>query len=282
MMLSNFHFKEIVVKPISPNFGAFIDEIDPSKLDSHSVCSELKQALWLYKVLFIRNKSFSPSFFVKLGSVFGALEKRPQFEHIDGFPQIQKLCSLNPEKTGANEWHTDLSYRKKPNLVTLLRAKKLPTHGGDTIWADTRAAFKALSKPLKSLFFELRGVHDLSNDYGSRSCTNSLRLISYPPTTHPVVISHPYSKEHSIFVNRLWTVKLLKGDSEFNDKILTMIFDWIEKPEFTFRFQWKENSIAIWDNFSSQHYAVHDYGNEYREMHRILSCPTTPESVKIY
>lgn len=268
-------FKEIAVEPVSHNIGAYIHELDLSNLDNPCVCDEIKHALWQYQVLFIRNEPINSDLFVKLGSIFGTLEKRPQFEHVNGYPEMQKIISSNGENIGTDIWHTDLSYRERPNLVTLLRAHSLPSQGGDTVWASTRAALQALPEPLRDLLSNLRGVHDLSGNHKFAPAPNNIKQIN-AEVIHPVIISHPFSQQPSIFVNKLWTVRLLKMDLGISDSILKTIFDWIETPTFTVRFKWEPNSIAIWDNFSTQHYAVRDYGGEYREMHRMLSRPTKP------
>jgi taurine dioxygenase len=97
-----------------------------------------------------------------------------------------------------------------------------------------------------------------------------------PQQEHPVIITHPVTGRKSLFVNSVWTKHIVGMDQRLGQHLLAMLYDWIEKPEFQVRFRWEPNSIAIWDNFATQHYAVFDYAPYPRLMHRMTCGSAKP------
>ncbi|MFM8769994.1 MAG: TauD/TfdA dioxygenase family protein [Rubrivivax sp.] len=101
-------------------------------------------------------------------------------------------------------------------------------------------------------------------------------ILDNPSTVHPAVISHPVPGRRTLFVNSIWTKRLLGLHLDLSESLLHMLFEWIKKPEFMVRFRWEKDSIAIWDNAGTQHYAVFDYAPHYRAGQRLTCGRFTP------
>ena len=76
---------------------------------------------------------------------------------------------------------------------------------------------------------------------------------------HPVVRVHPETGRKALFVNELWTERLV-GMSPFeSESLLAMLWQHSRREEFTMRWTWRQHDLALWDNMAFQHYAVRDY-----------------------
>jgi taurine dioxygenase len=85
------------------------------------------------------------------------------------------------------------------------------------------------------------------------------------------VITHPYTGRKILFVNSIWTKRLLGMHMDLSEAVLNMLYEWVKKPEFMVRFRWEKDSLAMWDNCATQHYAVFDYAPHYRAGQR-MTC----------
>lgn len=283
------HYSHIKVDPLSPTIGAMISGIDLNNVKSEAAYNEIKQALWKHHVVFFRDQNIKPDAYLELGRQFGEMEKHEFFPHLKDYPQIQTLTHEGYERPETDRWHTDVTFRQKPNMVSILRAVDIPESGGDTAWMSTGAAFDALGDALKTMLLSLDAEHDLpyrfrkTNTYSRlggdemSSRERELKLIAEnPPQVHPAVINHPVTNRLTLFVNAIWTKRLLGVHEDLSDSLLTMLNEWVKKPEFVVRFRWEPNSMAIWDNFATQHYAVFDYGPHYRAMQRMTAGSAAP------
>lgn len=280
----------IRIATVTPTIGATISAVDLNRVENDEVYEEIKQALWKHQVLFFRNQQLTPEAYVQLGARFGNIEKHEFFPHVDGFPQIQAVSHEGCERPETDRWHADVTHRKSPSLVTVLRAVELPPGGGDTMWASMAAAFEALPDALKTMLLGLRADHDYSfsqrridfyERYHRRQDSTpqdqEIRALkANPVSTHPLVITHPHTERLTLFVNSIWTKKIRDIHLDIGDGILRTLFEWIKRPEFQVRFRWEPDSIAMWDNLATQHYAVFDYAPHRRRMHRITAGSFEP------
>ncbi len=282
---TNMTFRHLRLENVTPAIGAVVHGVDLEQADDPEIYAEIKQALWQRNVLFFRNQNLSADAFRRLGESFGTPEVHEYFPHVEGYPQIQKVASDGTESPNTDSWHTDVTFRARPSLVQVLRAVELPSNGGgDTLWASTGAAFDALGPALQEMLLKLTAVHDLPWSFRRNTYLEKLKtpekemelIRKHPPQRHPVVISHPVTGRHHLFVNSVWTKRIEGIDPRLSDHLLAMLADWIQKPEFQLRFHWEAGSIAIWDNFATQHYATFDYAPQPRLMHRMTCGSAVP------
>lgn len=270
----------VSISPATPTIGAEISGLDLDR-PLTSAEGELLRAAWLrFKVVFFRDQDISHESHVRLGRFFGELEGHPVIPSVEGYPEILKIegvegVQLTAETLGAfqayNKWHTDVTFREKPSITSILRARHLPPLGGDTMWADTVAAYAGLPQPVKDRIAGLEAEHDIVRSFGGRVSEEKRAQLArdFPPVRHPVVRSHPETGEKILYVNYTFTSRIIGLPEEESDSLLRLLFDRIKVPEYQVRFRWTPNAIGIWDNRSTQHYAVGDYWPEYRLLERV-------------
>ena len=162
------------------------------------------------------------------------------------------------------------------NNGTVMLARETPTRGGDTLFACMNRAYEALSDGLKKTLEGLRAVHSSRHVFGEKSSyakDAGDRLGNADAATqdavHPVVLRHPESGKKILYVNSGFTTHFVGWTAEESAPLLRYLYEHAARPEFQYRFQWHDGSIAFWDNRSTWHYAVNDYDGERRLMHRI-------------
>lgn len=268
------------LSPSTPALGAEISGLDLDRpLSSEE--AEFLRAAWLrYKVIFFRDQDIGHESHVRLGNLFGELEGHPVIPSVDGYPEILRIEGVEGVQLTAetlapfqayNKWHTDVTFRQKPSIASILRARVLPPLGGDTMWADTAAAYAGLPQPVKDRIEGLEAEHDIVRSFGGRVSEEKRAQLArdFPPARHPVVRTHPETGEKILYVNYTFTSRIIGISEEESDSLLRLLFDRIKVPEYQVRFRWTPNAIGIWDNRSTQHYAVGDYWPEYRLLERV-------------
>jgi taurine dioxygenase len=263
------------IKPLSGCIGAEIHGIDLTKPITHELYIQLRECLVEYEVIFFRDQAITPAQQHALASMFGPLQSHPAYQTVEGFPEISILESTADKPTKIECWHSDMTFRQHPPLATVLRAQVVPDKGGDTLWASMTAAYRGLSKSMQDSLSTLTAVHDFS--YGFKESLAepggqqrlAQALVDNPPVRHPVIRIHPESGKSVIFVNELFTRHIEGLSRSESDALLAFIFEHIRTPEYSCRFAWQPDSIAIWDNRSTQHKPINDYFPAHRRLERI-------------
>ena len=263
------------IKPLSGCIGAEIHGIDLTKPITHELYIQLRECLVEYEVIFFRDQAITPAQQHALASMFGPLQSHPAYQTVEGFPEISILESTADKPTKIECWHSDMTFRQHPPLATVLRAQVVPDKGGDTLWASMTAAYRGLSKSMQDFLSTLTAVHDFS--YGFKESLAepggqqrlAQALVDNPPVRHPVIRIHPESGKSVIFVNELFTRHIEGLSRSESDALLAFIFEHIRTPEYSCRFGWQPDSIAIWDNRSTQHKPINDYFPAHRRLERI-------------
>ena len=268
--------QRLIVTRASGSCGAEVSGLDlTTQPDDRSIAG--LRAAWLeHGVLFLRDATFSPRDFLAFAGRFGTPVEYPFVRGLDGLPQITPVIKEPEERINfGGVWHSDTAYLERPPMATMLIAREVPPAGGDTLFADCRAAYDALSDGLRATLDGLRAINSSKKADASKTredrqkergaVTNAEVL----EASHPVVRTHPETGRKSLYVNLGHTTRF-DGWSEAESKpLLDFLFTHITRPEFTCRFRWAPGSIALWDNRAVQHYPVNDYHGHRREMHRI-------------
>jgi taurine dioxygenase len=162
----------------------------------------------------------------------------------------------------------------RPPTGSILRAVTLPPVGGDTMWADTRAAYDALAAPLQRLCDDLVAVHH-DESYAARVeadgpfTWDGEPLERLDPVEHPVVRVHPETGRKNLFVNPGFTRRLRDVPGAQGSRLLRLLHDHMTQPDFVVRHHWRPGTVAFWDNRTTMHFGVFDYGDAHRVMHRV-------------
>ncbi|MEQ8493917.1 MAG: TauD/TfdA family dioxygenase, partial [Gammaproteobacteria bacterium] len=191
------NYERIRVKPRTAAIGADIDGVDLEHLDDITF-AEIRRALHEHLVVFFRGQQLSPAGHKAFAARFGDMEVHEVFRPYDGHPEISVLEHDAERPPISDSWHSDVTYRPRPALVSILHARHIPPVGGDTLWLSAVAACEALSPPLREFLATLHAEHDFLQAYGGyfMKQTDGLERIERarretPPVTHPVVIEHP-------------------------------------------------------------------------------------------
>lgn len=270
----------VSVSPLTTTIGAEIGGLDLDR-PLTSAEADLLHNLWLrYKAIFFRDQDISHEGHIRLGRLFGELEGHPVIPHVEGYPEILRIEGVEGVQLTAetlapfqayNKWHTDVTFRPQPSIASILRARVLPPLGGDTIWADAAAAYAGLPPVVKDRIDHLDAEHDIVRSFGGRVSEEKKAQLAqaFPPVRHPVVRTHPETGDKILYVNYTFTSRILDVAEEESDTLLRLLFDRIKVPEYQVRFRWTPNAIGIWDNRSTQHYAVGDYWPVHRVLERV-------------
>ena len=258
-------YETIEVTKIAPTLGALVSGVDLSQDLSDQEVKEIQDALVENQVIFFRDQKMTPDEHKNFGRRFGTLHVHPAAPGIEGHPEILPLHSDEKVQYSASAWHSDVSCDPEPNLGAILYAKVLPETGGDTMFASMNAAYEDLSDQMKHFFSGLEAQHGCEHIFGPSRHENDTR----PSAVHPVIRTHPVSGKQGIFVNGSFTTHIVGMKPKESKAVLQFLYEHIDTPEYHVRFQWEVDSIAFWDNRSTQHRAVADYFPQTRTMHRV-------------
>jgi len=270
------------VNRLSPTIGGEILGIDLSKALTSEVKDLIYEALLVYKVIFFRDQDLTTEEHLDFSNNFGELEVHPFAPHKEDFPEVLKITHNKKSRGRENTWHSDVTWREKPSLGSVLRMIEKPDHGGDTLFADMYAAYDDLNDDIKDTLEGAIAVHDFA---GFRD-----RLIKegksqeeieafnekYPMPEHPVIRTHPDTKKKVIYVNRAFTQCIKGWKKQDSDSMLEFLYSRASIPEYQCRFKWENNSIAFWDNRACQHYAASDYWPNIRKVERVTIIGDRP------
>ena len=254
----------LTVEQLTPVIGAEIGGVDLGAPLDRAVRDELYALLLRHKVLFFRDQDISRDQQLDFARNFGELYAHPS-GGLQSHRIIQPIAAEDFKKYDEreNHWHTDTSWRLNPVLGALLRAEHIPDVGGDTIWANGASILKGLSDDLRAQIDNLYVIHDFQSALAKAGEI-------YPLVSHPVIRTHPETGEDIFWINFSLKPRFVDLDRAESDALLARLYAEVKKPEHSVRFRWRKNSVAFWDNRAGVHYAVRDYGDFPRVMHRVL------------
>lgn len=265
------------VRKLTPIIGAELEGIDLSLALGDERLQELHDALLDNLVVFFRNQNLTAEQHKALGRHFGRLHIHPApLGILEGHPEIVIIeADQNSRRVAGEEWHSDVSCDAEPPMGSILYIKEIPAVGGDTLFASMYAAYEALSDSMQRFLCGLTAIHDGARNYEGRQPV-AAHNAEFPRAEHPVVRTHPETGRKALFVNRLFTTRLVQLKQSESEVILQMLFRHIERGEFQCRFRWQPNSIAFWDNRCTQHLALWDYYPQRRYGNRVTIAGDKP------
>ena len=263
------------VEAITPVIGAGISGISLNKDLKSDTVEKIYNALIKYQVIFFREQDLTPESHLQLAKRFGDIDPgHPVYPHVEGFQSIVLLKNDERSRPDTNDWHKDLTFKPNPLFASILHGVNVPKIGGDTLWASMSAVYDSLTDGWKEDLEGLEAIHDMGtfrNDFykerGINSVNSALKKVG--SAVHKVIEKHPISGKKYLNVNQSFTRNILNVSQGASDHILQFLFQLLARPEFQVRFHWQNNSVAIWDNRITQHYAVNDYLPNSRHMQRV-------------
>ena len=281
-------YSRIQVHRVAAQIGAEIRGVRAGgDLDRETV-SEVKRALAEHKVVFLRDQQHVDDVAQRaFAALLGTVTKPHPTVVGDG----EAVLPIDSEQGKANSWHTDVTFVDRIPSASILRAVLLPPYGGTTVWANTAHAYETLHPALQALVDRVWAVHSNLYDYAAERDEKRVGGVDVKEqayrdefanmefeTEHPVVRVHPVTGERTLLLGHF--VRRLVGFSSHDSAdLFNLLQRHVTKLSNTVRWNWRDGDIAIWDNRATQHYAVDDYDDWPRRLHRITLAGDVPVSV---
>jgi taurine dioxygenase len=273
----------IKVEPLTCAIGAELSRVSLAAASRDAgLTAEIRALLLRHRVLFFRDQDMTRAEHVAFARRFGELEDHPVAGSDPEHPGLVRIYKSpeQPNDRYENAWHTDATWRENPPFGCVLRCVECPPVGGDTMWANMVLAYERLPEHVKTQIAGLRARHSIEATFGAAMPIEKRLALKaqFPDAEHPVVRTHPETGEKTLFVNSFTThftnfhtpANLRYGQdyTQGSSALLKYLFAQAQIPEYQVRWRWTPGSVAIWDNRSTQHYAVMDYPPCHRKMER--------------
>ncbi|HSS65695.1 MAG TPA: TauD/TfdA family dioxygenase [Gammaproteobacteria bacterium] len=272
----------LTVTPLTTVIGAEIDGVDIASDFDNKALTRIRAALIEHQVIFFRDQKLSLEDLENFSARFGPLLRVPYVEPVDGHPNVIAVLKQAEEtriSVFGGEWHSDFSYLEAPPGLTVLYAMDVPLGRGDTLWTSMYAAYEGLSDGFRRKLDRMRVMHS-GHVYGAKrprsarmrtsqsmniSRGNAEADIERP---HPAVRLHPESGRPALFVNPIYTTRFEGMEEAESRPLLDALYAEATRPEYTCRFEWRNGSVAVWDNRCTMHLAINDYDGHRRLLYR--------------
>ncbi|WP_454733484.1 MULTISPECIES: TauD/TfdA dioxygenase family protein [Cupriavidus] len=270
------------IHPLDAPLGAEIVGLDLSEPLSAEDFARIHRAHLDYHVVVFRDQRITPAQQIAFSRRFGPLQIHVlnQFQ-LAGHPEI--LIVSNVLKDGkpiglgdaGHFWHSDLSYKEKPSLGSLLHAQELPAEGGDTLFANMHTAWDTLPAHLKAAVEGRKAEHTYLAKYAELQQRSPWRpnltpeqIAQVAPVLQPVVRTHPETGRRALFVSEHFTTRIAGLPEDESRDLLAQLFAHSVRPEHVYRHQWQPHDLVFWDNRSLLHLAAGTPDHLRRVMYR--------------
>ena len=273
----------IEVHPVTCAIGAELRNVSLAEASRDAgLAADIRALLVQHRVLFFRGQELTRAEHVAFARHFGELEDHPVAGSDPDHPGLVRIYKSpdTPQDRYENSWHTDATWREKPPFGCVLRCVECPPVGGDTMWANMVLAYEKLPEHIKPQIAGLRARHSIEASFGAAMPLEKRLALKaqFPDAEHPVVRTHPDTGEKVLFVNGFTThftnfhtaanVRYGQDYTQGSSALLQYLISQAAIPEYQVRWRWQPGDIAMWDNRSTQHYAVMDYPPSHRKMER--------------
>lgn len=275
------------VKRLTGVFGAEVLIDDVRRLDEVDI-AELRRHVCEHEVVVVKNQSLTVEEQVRLSRTLGPAGPVPFIEASPDHPEVIKVLKEAGDGDAFNfggAWHSDFSFQPEPPSFTLLFAIDIPPYGGDTLWASMTSAWRHLPADKQETLSAIVAIHTARDAYSRRmqpihSGLSGMNIVcddtANDTELHPLVVTHPETGRRAIFFNRAYVRDLVGVDSNEVQSVLDWLHSYTTDARFTLRHRWSAGDLVIWDNRSTQHYALNDYAGFRRELHRTTVAGARP------
>jgi taurine dioxygenase len=277
------------VRPLTRHIGAEIRGVDLRERPDEETVSAIYQAWLDHLVVVFPGQNLSQEDLLRATTYFGEPGHldRPAKYHPPGFsrmlPGIMLISNIreNGEPIGALPdgemmFHHDMIHKDVPSKATMLYSVEIPSHGGDTLFASGYAAYETLDPAVRERLEGKRALHHYN--YGSTQRGDDRGTEAFNECVHPVFRTHEETGRKAVYVNRLMTVKIVDMEPQESERLLNVLFDQAERPEFVYAHQWRIGDVLLWDNRCSSH-ARTDFPSDQR---RLMLRTTVTGNVRPY
>ena len=268
---------EFKIKPLSVLMGAEITGVDLRGQIQKEVKEKLLKAISDHLVICIKGQKLNPSELTKISRIFGTPKKYfVKDETVDNIPEVIVVSNRNKKnkpKGYASHWHTDDSYRAKPATLTFIYPDILPENGGGTDFINCYSIYNDLPLKLKNKISNLNAIHKWQS---RRNVSEVAKLTKEqeqetPPVKHPLIRTHPISKEKSVYINPNRIDHISGLNENESDELLDELYEFSFQSKYQYSHSYQKGDLVIWDNRCTMHKANSDYDtSQLRIMHRVM------------
>jgi taurine dioxygenase len=260
-----------LVEGLAPTFGARVVGLDLSSEFDGISSRSLVDALMTHRVLVFPQQCLSHADHVRLSGLFGRPDVYLLEQYaVPGFPQVVTISNIfrdgQPiglyDGDNETEWHADLSWKEEMSSASLLYSVVAPSEGGETLFADTTAAFEELPESDRLRLLPLRAVHSMASLTTRQQQKSALKppltaqqATQAPDVTHPLVQTHPTTGRRSLLLGDM-VIRGIVGmpESEANS-LLDTLHSHATSARYVYRHRWEPGDLVIWDNRAVIHTA---------------------------
>ncbi|NVE24684.1 TauD/TfdA family dioxygenase [Burkholderia glumae] len=270
------------IVPFDGPLGAEVVELDLSQPLGEAAFARIHRAHLDHHVLVFREQRITPEQQVAFSRRFGPLQTHVLHQFaLPGHPEVLIVSNIveNGKPIGLGDaghfWHSDLSYKEKPSLGSLLHAQELPTEGGDTLFANMHLAWETLPEALKQAVRGRRAEHTYLARYAELQARSPWRpnlsaeqLAQVKAVQQPIVRTHPETGRRALFVSEHFTTRIVGLPEDESRALLDELFAHSVRDEFVYRHRWREHDLVFWDNRSLMHLAAGTPDHLRRKLYR--------------
>jgi len=257
----------VSVRRLTGTVGAEIKGVSLADVDEATV-EQLRAAVLAHRVIAIRDQFLEPEQQIAFGLKLGPHMTIRNLEPNLPWPELYGIKNLGKDPKGAAMWHTDGITMERPPSFSILAAHVLPEAGGDTLFADMGHAYRTLSPAFRHMLRGLRARHR-----AQRLAATGTPWEVY----HPLVRTVPETGERVLYPGVAHIVVDIEGMTEAESRpLLDFLFAHATQPDRVYRHRWKPGDVLIWDNRAATHFAVHDYGDQQRDLVRMMIAGERP------
>jgi len=291
----------VSVRRLHPLFVGEVSGVDLRRSIDQETFSAIEAALDRYAVLTFRNQMLKDEQQIAFSRLFGPLEtsigtirkgrrhrlrsdELADLSNLDENDNIRSLSDRWRMMMLANQlWHTDSSFKPVPGKVSLLSAREVPPSGGETEFADLRAAYDALDEGTKKQIDDLIAEHSIFHSRGLIGYTDfsDEERAALPPVPQTLVRIHPGSRRKTLYL-AAHASHVIGWPIEQGRTLLAELITFATQPRFVHQHQWRAGDLVVWDNRCTLHRArPYDDAHHRRDMRRTTvedSGPTLEQS----
>jgi alpha-ketoglutarate-dependent 2,4-dichlorophenoxyacetate dioxygenase len=258
------------LRPLRPLFVAEVSGLDVGHRLADETVRALNDAIDRYAVLVLRDQELDDDRQLAFAGRFGEIEAprsaksgvrrrlRPEISDISNLDEHCRLRAADDprrfDQLGNRLWHTDGSFRRVPAALSMLYAHRVPTEGGETEFADMRAAYDALPDKIKTTIADLVAMHDIAYSRAQIGFTELLfgERDVLPAVPQRVVRRHPGSRRMTLYLashaSHVSGMPVPEGRLLLRDLI-----EFATDRRFVYRHSWRRGDLVIWDNRCTMH-----------------------------
>lgn len=250
------------ITPSDATLGAVVCGVALASIDD-VVFAAIEAAWHDHAVLVFPDQHLSETEQIAFSRRFGALERSLTDNTIGADPEIIVLSNIKEDGSlweaesewalflkGNTYWHTDSSYKRVPAKGSMLAARVVPDTGGETSFADMRAAYDALDAEMQAYLADKRAQHSYAYSQGKVGGMSALSEADWdalPPVEHPVIRRHPATGRLNLYLGR-HASHIVGEDVETSGALLERLCADACQPPRVFSHQWRDGDLVLWDN----------------------------------